>query len=73
MELEGRELEGVMDRKVSKITEHMNSELQKRKALLELNHRTIGKEIKQVIRLSESILDENDQFRKSIHELTLKN
>ena len=51
----------------------MNSELQKRKALLELNHRTIGKEIKQVIRLSESILDENDQFRKSIHELTLKN
>ena len=71
--MEGKELEGVLDRKIKLITAHMEDELHKRKLLLDLNHRTIGKEIKQMIRLSSSILDENDEMRRNLHDLTLKN
>lgn len=40
---------------------------------MKLNHETIASEIKNIIALSTSILDENDLFRKRHNDMLLKN
>ncbi len=41
--------------------------------MMKLNHETIASEIKNIIALSTSILDENDLFRKRHNDMLLKN
>ena len=57
MEEEGKVLEGVMDRKIRNLTNHMETELSKAQKKLKMNYETISKEIRAMIRLSSSILD----------------
>jgi len=57
LEEEGKVLEGVMDRKIRNLTNHMETELYKAQKKLKMNYETISKEIRAMIRLSSSILD----------------
>jgi len=57
LEEEGKVLEGVMDRKIRNLTNHMETELSKAQKKLKMNYETISKEIRAMIRLSSSILD----------------
>ena len=62
-----------MERKVRQVEMRMEVELEKTKRLLRMNYEAIRREIKEMIRLSSSILDENEQFRERAKTLTMNN